>query len=93
MKKLRESVNTLKEVEELLGMMSQEIYTLRNIVARYHLKYGEDIKDGVLEVPDTISFDIKSDDDGCYCVVHDYENLRITSNYKRILTKIDKLRL
>ncbi len=91
MKKVRQALNTLEALSDLVQMQDNEIKRLRYIVARYHTKQGEGVSDGIINLPDTHDFDVRKYDDSANCVIIDYKKLGVDSNYMRIQKIINSL--
>lgn len=91
MKALHEQKKLLQDLELLINKMESEIELLRNINYRYYLHHGDLIKDGVVAVPENISFYITGDVDEVKCLIIDHEKINIESNYQKIKSEIRRL--
>ena len=92
MTKLIEQVQILRDTEVLLAKMIIEIDTLRNILKRYHLRHGEEIEDGTVNISDNICFYLKKDTDSKFlCRMIDNKELGLSSNYQDIKKGLNKL--
>ena len=91
--KIKQQVNELQEIEQLIKSMSNELELYRSLIERYRLKHGIFIQDGVVEISDDIDyhigFDVKSE------VVtlssHELEKLGIIPRFKKIKEKYREL--
>lgn len=92
MEKLTQQRKILLDLENLIDKMESEIESLRNINYRYYIKNGEEIQDGVVVVPEYISFYIEEVDGKTLCRVIDHESLGIESNYQKIKKELNKLK-
>lgn len=91
MKKLREQVQTLQDIEVLLAKMEMEIDTLRNIVYRYHLQHGSTIKNGTVKIPDNISFHLLIENNDVFCKPSDSKTIGMTNRYEDIKKRLKLL--
>jgi len=91
MKALHEQKKLLQDLELLINKMESEIELLRNINYRYYLLNGGLIKSGVVDVPESISFQIAGDVDEVKCLIIDHEKINIESNYQKIKSEIRRL--
>ena len=58
MRALNEQKQLLQDLDYLLNKMEAEIELLRNINYRYYLMHGNKVQNGLITVPENISFDI-----------------------------------
>jgi hypothetical protein len=92
MKSIHEQKQTLQDLEHLINKMYVEIELLRNINYRYYLMHGNKIQNGLISVPENISFDISGEIDGdVQCRMIDHAKIDIESNYQKIKESIYKL--
>jgi hypothetical protein len=89
MKTINEQKKLLEDIECLINNMYAEINLLRNITYRYYLMHGYKVQDGILSVPETISFGVSQDIHGeALCKIIDHEQLNIESNFQQIKSEI-----
>jgi hypothetical protein len=92
MKKINEQKQILQDLEYLINKMDAEIELLRNIAYRYYLMHGNKVHNGLLSVPENISFDVSGEIDGdVQCRMIDHNNLNIESNYQKIKSELRRL--
>jgi hypothetical protein len=91
MKKVTQSINTLEVLSELVKLQNNEIKRLRYIVARYHMKHGEDVFAGITELPETSDFHIQQRTNGVNCKIVDYKKVGIDSDFMRMQKIINSL--
>lgn len=92
MKKIDEQIKQLHEIQYLILKMEEEIELLRNINYRYYLMHGNNIKEGVVNVPNNISFSLSGDITDTKCQIIQHDKLGITSNYLIIKETINKIK-
>ena len=92
MKKINEQKQILQDIEYLIKNMDAEIDLLRNINYRYYLMHGNKVQNGLITVPENISFDIsgKKESD-VKCRIIDHDKINIQSNYQKIKSELRKL--
>jgi hypothetical protein len=93
MKTVTEAKNTLDTMSEIIRFQSYEIDSLRNIVVRYNLMHGIEIKGGDLVVNNSVDFIISTKEDKAFCTLLDSNILSIKSRYQRIQEMIRTLEL
>jgi hypothetical protein len=92
MRALNEQKKLLQDLDYLLNKMEQEIELLRNINYRYYLMHGNKVQNGLIKVPENISFDVSGDIDGdVLCRMIDHEKINLESNYQKIKSEIRRL--
>jgi hypothetical protein len=92
MRALNEQKQLLQDLDYLLNKMEQEIELLRNINYRYYLMHGDKVQNGLIKVPENISFDVSGDIDGdVLCRMIDHEKINLESNYQKIKSEIRRL--
>lgn len=92
MRALNEQKQLLQDLDYLLNKMEQEIELLRNINYRYYLMHGNKVQNGLITVPENISFDVSGDIDGdVLCRMIDHEKINLESNYQKIKSEIRRL--
>jgi hypothetical protein len=95
MKKIQEQIETLSKLEHLIAAMDSEIKLLRNINYRYYLKHGDEIQNGVVKVPDSIEFGIKTENKGVQviakCEAIDCDKINIEGKYQKIQKYLQEL--
>jgi hypothetical protein len=92
MKSLDEQKQLLQDIDSLLGKMKSEIDLLRNINYRYFLMHGNKVQNGLVSVPENISFDVTGEIDGdVECRMIDHDKIRIESNYQNISRELSRL--
>jgi len=92
MRALNEQKQLLQDLDYLLNKMEQEIELLRNINYRYYLMHGNKVQNGLITVPENISFDISGKIDGdVQCRMIDHEKINLESNYQKIKSEIRRL--
>ena len=92
MRALNEQKQLLQDLDYLINKMEKEIELLRNINYRYYLMHGNKVQNGLIKVPENISFDISGDIDGdILCRIIDHEKINLESNYKEIKSEIRRL--
>ena len=92
MKALNKQKELLQDLDYLLNKMESEIELLRNINYRYYLMHGNNVQNGLLSVPENISFDVSGDIDGdVQCRLIDHDKINIESNYQQIKNKLRRL--
>jgi hypothetical protein len=93
MKKVTEARNTLDTMSEIIRFQSYEIDSLRNIVVRYNLMHGTEIKGGDLIINNSVDFIISKKEDKAFCTLLDNNILSVKSQYQRIQEMIKTLEL
>jgi hypothetical protein len=93
MKTVTEARNTLDTMSEIIRFQGYEIDSLRNIVVRYNLMHGTEIKGGDLAVNNSVDFIISIKKDKAFCILLDSNILRNKSQYQRIQEMIKTLEL
>ena len=93
MSKLKQSKQVLDDTEMLILMQNNEIYRLRNIIARYHLKHGLSVEIGRVYVGESIDFQIDGDAKSLQVSCIDCNKLGLKSNFMEIQELIKKLEL
>lgn len=92
MKTLNEQKQLLQDLEYLINKMEAEIEILRNINYRYYLMHGNKVQNGLVTVPENISFDVSGEIDGdVQCRMIDHEKINLESNYQKIKSEIRRL--
>jgi hypothetical protein len=92
MRALNEQKQLLQDLDYLLNKMEAEIELLRNINYRYYLMHGNKVQNGLITVPENISFDISGEIDGdVQCRMIDHEKINLESNYQKIKSEIRRL--
>lgn len=92
MRALNEQKQLLQDLDYLLNKMEQEIELLRNINYRYYLMHGNKVQNGLITVPENISFDVSGEIDGdVQCRMIDHEKINLESNYQKIKSEIRRL--
>ena len=91
MKKVTQAINTIEALADLTHMQNNEIKRLRYIVARYHVKHGEEVFGGITDLPDTHDFHITQRTNGVNCKIVDYKKVGIDSDFMRIQKIINSL--
>ena len=92
MRALNEHKQLLQDLEYLVNKMETEIELLRNINYRYYLMYGNKIKNGLIAVPENISFDVSGEIDGdVQCQIIEHEKINLESNYQKIKSEIRRM--
>ena len=92
MRALNEHKQLLQDLEYLVNKMETEIELLRNINYRYYLMYGNKIKNGLIAVPENISFDVSGEIDGdVQCRMIEHEKINLESNYQKIKMEIRRM--
>ena len=92
MRALNEQKQLLQDLDFLLNKMEQEIELLRNINYRYYLMHGNKVQNGLLNVPENISFDVSGEIDGdVQCRMIDHSKMNLESNYQKIKSEICRL--
>jgi hypothetical protein len=92
MRALNEQKQLLQDLDYLLNKMEQEIELLRNINYRYYLMHGNKVQNGLIKVPENISFDVSGEIDGdVLCRMIDHEKINLESNYQKIKSEIRRL--
>lgn len=92
MRALNEQKQLLEDLDYLVNKMETEIELLRNINYRYYLRYGNSIQNGVINVPENISFDISVEIDGdAQCRMIEHEKINLESNYQKIKHEIRRI--
>ena len=81
MKKLNEAKEYIGLVKSIIEQQSHEIEVLRNIVKRYHLKYGEEVESGFIKIEDNEDIVIT---EMAKVIICDSDNLSYTSNFQEI---------
>jgi len=93
MRAINEQKQLLQDLDCLLNKMEQEIDILRNINYRYYLMHGNRVQNGLITVPENISFYIREDKEGdVECRIIDHDVIHIESNYQKIKREILKLK-
>lgn len=90
MKKAAEAKTIISDLQYAIEALQSECESTRNIVARYHAKYGETIQDGELKVDDDTYFSVVFDGE-LKCSKISAEEIGIEGNYQRALKIISKL--
>ena len=92
MRTISEQKQILQDLEHLIKKMEIEIETLRNINYRYYLMHGNNVQNGLVSVPDNISFDISGDINGdVICRMIDFDKINLKSNYQIIKKELIRL--
>lgn len=92
MKKINEQKQILQDIEYLIKNMDAEIDLLRNINYRYYLMHGSSVQNGLVHVPENMSFDISGEREGdVKCRIIDHQKINITSNYQKIKNELRRL--
>lgn len=92
MRALNEQKQLLQDLDYLVNKMEQEIELLRNINYRYYLMHGNKVKNGLITVPENISFDFSGKIDGdVQCRMIDHDKINLESNYQKIKSEIRRL--
>jgi len=81
MKKIKEQKELLEIVSDIIEQQSHEIEVLRNIVKRYHLKYGEEVESGFIKIEDNEDILIT---EMAKVIICDSDKLSYTSNFQGI---------
>ena len=81
----------LEDLQLLIRNMKYEIDILRNIIYRYHLKYGNEVKSGVIIVPENMYFLLDYRNEKGYCDKKTKIKKRTKSNYYIISEMLKKL--
>ena len=93
MKKLAEQKQTLDDVSELIRNMESEINRQRYIIYRYYEMHGELVENGMLDLPDNISFGLfTTNERELKCRMLDNDKLGMESKHQRIIKGINKLK-
>jgi hypothetical protein len=92
MKKIKEQKQTLQDIEELIPAMQHEIDELRNIVYRYMLLHGNEIKGGIVVVPDNLYYSIAIGNVNGACIAINTHEIKMESDYQKLKRQIDKLK-
>ncbi len=90
MRILNEQKQFLEDLPHLIRKMENEIELLRNINYRYFLKYGEEVKSGVIYTPENVSFDMYGTKEEVKCRIIEHDKLGLTSDYQQIKEQINK---
>ena len=91
MKKITQAQSTLQTLSELVKMQNNEIKRLRYIIARYNMKYGEDILGGSMIFNDSKDFHLDSNTNRLLCKIIDHNKLGIDSDFMKIQEIINSL--
>lgn len=92
MRALNEQKQLLQDLDYLVNKMQSEIELLRNINYRYYLMHGNKVQNGLITVPENISFDVSGEIDGdVQCRMIDHEKINLESNYQKIKSEIRRL--
>ncbi|MFO0477629.1 MAG: hypothetical protein ACK50L_02445 [Bacteroidota bacterium] len=92
MKSINEQKQILQDMEHLINKMNAEIELLRNINYRYYLMHGDKIQNGLVSIPENISFHVSIKKDGdVQCEMIDCNKINIESNYQRIKNELRRL--
>lgn len=92
MRALNEQKQLLQDLDHLLNKMEAEIELLRNINYRYYLMHGNKVQNGLLSVPENVSFDVSVGIDGdVQCRMIDHEKINLESNYQKIKSELRRL--
>lgn len=92
MKSINEQKQILQDLEHLINKMNAEIQLLRNINYRYYLMHGDTIQNGLVSIPENISFHVSIKKDGdVQCEMIDSNKINIESNYQRIKNELRRL--
>jgi len=92
MRTINEQKQILQDLEYLINKMDAEIELLRNINYRYYLMHGDNVQNGLISVPENISFDVSGEIDGdVKCRIVDYNKINLESNYQKIKSELRRL--
>ena len=92
MKSINEQKQILQDLAHLINERDVEIEFLRNINYRYYLMHGNKVQNGLISVPENISFDISGEVDGdVHCRMIDHNKINIESNYQKIKSEMRRL--
>lgn len=93
MEKINEQKQLLQDISYLLAKMEAEIELLRNINYRYYLMHGNKVQNGLITVPENISFDVSGEINGdVQCQIIDHKKINIESNYMIIKYELNKIK-
>lgn len=88
MKKLKEQKEVLDIASDIIELQHFEIHILRNIIKRYHLKYGEEVASGFIKIEDNEDIIIT---EMAKVIMCDTSELSYTSNFQQIQSLKRKL--
>jgi hypothetical protein len=92
MRTINEQKQILQDLEHLINKMDEELELLRNINYRYYLMYGNKVQNGLISVPENISFDVSGEIEGdVQCRMIDHFKLNLESNYQKIKSELQRL--
>jgi hypothetical protein len=92
MRTINEQKQILQDFEHLINKMDAEIELLRNINYRYYLMHGNKVQNGLISVPENISFDVSGEIDGdVQCRMIDHAKINLESNYQKIKSELRRL--
>jgi len=92
MRTISEQKQILQDLEHLINKMDVEIELLRNINYRYYLMHGNNVQNGLISVPENISFDVSGEIDGdVKCRMIDHNKINLESNYQKIKSELRRL--
>jgi hypothetical protein len=92
MRTISEQKQILQDLEHLINKMDAEIELLRNINYRYYLMHGNNVQNGLISVPENISFDVSGEIDGdVKCRMIDHNKINLESNYQKIKSELRRL--
>jgi len=91
MKALDKNKQVLEEIDTLISMMRMEIDLLRSLVSRYYLKYGNEIYEGEIKLPDNVYFSQDYSAGNVFCRLIDTEKTKIRSRFEKIQETISHL--
>ena len=92
MRTINEQKQVVQDFEHLINKMDEEIELLRNINYRYYLMHGNKVKNGLVSVPENISFYVLGEIDGdVQCRMIDHNKTNIESNYQKIKSELRRL--
>lgn len=91
MKQVRQAQTTLERLSELVRLQESEIKRLRYIVARYQMKHGDEISDGITNLAESHNFHVQQHPEKTICKIVDHEKLGLDSDFMRIQKIINEL--
>lgn len=90
--KIKQQVNELQEIEQLIKQMFNELEIYRIIIERYRLMHGNLIQVGSVEVSDDIDFSVeKINGKDVTLGAFNFERLSLNPRFKSIKQKYNEL--